>query len=1234
MKKRTGSILCAILLLCVAFCFLVIGIQPEEARAAATGYTDHAHNFTSASKCGSKGCNGTGYSSIKAYAGLNGSTKCSKCNGATTLACTNNRCSSGKIKCTTCGGNGYTDYGNSTKDVYITVSGTTYTAKETWTFTLCEDCCPVANDAGYEVYIYLSEETKTGTFDEMKSYFICYEDSDGKYQQVWPIGEPTNCTTCGGDAKITCTQCSGSGYYGVCGRCNGKGKNYKCQNAQCTQGYYGVYDDWKTEPDYNAVCYTTENSYTIGFAGNGHTGGSTANLTGCLYDNSYTLTANGYTKTGYTFKNWNTKTDGTGTSYANKASVSKLSATDGATVYLYAQWTENKYNISFNANGGTGSMASMTNCLYDNSYTLTNNAFVRTGYTFKNWNTKADGSGTSYSNLASVSKLSATNGATVTLYAQWEKNEYNVTFNPTGGTVTTASMSIFYGDAYGELPIPVRAGYTHLGWYTKQEGGVKIESSDLYQLTENQILYAHWDRDGYTVTYHGNGGTVSVDSVENYYGEAIDLSVTAVKDGYLFIGWNTDPNATTGLTAMQMPEEDVDLYAIYSIPVSDIKDVYLKIWTMGNEANYRIYYLGKTSAQNMNYTYELDDNDVIDFLGGSAYDYAIIVLDHAGNSNSLAGDDEEQKYLQTVEHYMLSDGKEIKFNTITEERYKGETYNPAYVTPPTGYKPISISPGYVVEGDTVSKAYYEPIEYVIKFDANGGTCQVTSKSIYYGASYGELPTPEREGHTFLGWYTDKEAGTLVRSENKYLILGDSTLYARWEENSYKVIYDYATNGGTLAGKTTDSVLYGADIDLSVSAVKEGWKHIGWNTDPNATVGLESLQMGNQDVVLYAIFEKDITVKFVSWNEDGQHTKTYTVTLYNTQTEVILSVPGQEELSGWTALGWTLSQTTDGTIHTSEGSSYVCKDNLTFYGRYSMEVTLSYDTNGASAVIASQSKVRYFNAYGVYKNPMVQIAAAPTLLNSSFVAWMDMESGKTYAPETTMEMIEDVHLTAKWDMYPELSAYNRYFTLDEAKNGLITEAALLSKVVGTDAEDGILVNGVAVTVVGYDASIFTSMTTDTEVEITYRAVDSFGNSVTKTVAVKVVDTTVRVSNRVTYYRFISNRFYKEGDVYVPANKGGLEETSIWKTNPTYQSLMDAVMSNKKINQVTRKISFYGNEKEYVIPGSGTWEHVEETWYFTKEDIAKTNDFREQYGYGSSKVTNYLEMFLEWFGHCKK
>ena len=62
--------------------------------------------------------------------------------------------------------------------------------------------------------------------------------------------------------------------------------------------------------------------------------------------------------------------------------------------------------------------------------------------------------------------------------------------------------------------------------------------------------------------------------------------------------------------------------------------------------------------------------------------------------------------------------------------------------------------------------------------------------------------------------------------------------------------------------------------------------------------------------------------------------------------------------------------------------------------------------------------------------------------------------------------------------------------------------------------------------------------------------------------------------------------------------------------------------------------YGNEKEYVIPGSGTWEHVEETWYFTKEDIAKTNDFREQYGYGSSKVTNYLEMFLEWFGHCKK
>lgn len=86
---------------------------------------------------------------------------------------------------------------------------------------------------------------------------------------------------------------------------------------------------------------------------------------------------------------------------------------------LKAIWTPNQYTVSFNANDGTGTMADQP-MTYGTSANLTANSFTRTGYAFNGWNTEADGSGTSYTDEESVSNLTATNNASVTLYAQWE----------------------------------------------------------------------------------------------------------------------------------------------------------------------------------------------------------------------------------------------------------------------------------------------------------------------------------------------------------------------------------------------------------------------------------------------------------------------------------------------------------------------------------------------------------------------------------------------------------------------------------------------------------------------------------------------------------------------------------------------------------------------------------------------------------------------------------------------
>ena len=94
---------------------------------------------------------------------------------------------------------------------------------------------------------------------------------------------------------------------------------------------------------------------------------------------------------------------------------------------------------------------------YDISKALTNNAFTKTGYTFSHWNTKSDGSGTSYSNMQSVKNLTTSPGGTVTLYAQWTVNTYKITVSSSNATVTVNGTKV---NNNGTISIPYGATVT------------------------------------------------------------------------------------------------------------------------------------------------------------------------------------------------------------------------------------------------------------------------------------------------------------------------------------------------------------------------------------------------------------------------------------------------------------------------------------------------------------------------------------------------------------------------------------------------------------------------------------------------------------------------------------------------------------------------------------------------------------------------------------------------------
>jgi uncharacterized repeat protein (TIGR02543 family) len=125
---------------------------------------------------------------------------------------------------------------------------------------------------------------------------------------------------------------------------------------------------------------------------------------------STALTANSFTRTGYTFAGWNTAANGSGTAYANSAVYPFSTSTT-----LYAQWTvvAVSHTVTFKTNGGKGTMATESSTT---SKALTTNSFTRTGYTFAGWNTAKKGTGTTYANGAAYPFT-----ANATLYAQWTK---------------------------------------------------------------------------------------------------------------------------------------------------------------------------------------------------------------------------------------------------------------------------------------------------------------------------------------------------------------------------------------------------------------------------------------------------------------------------------------------------------------------------------------------------------------------------------------------------------------------------------------------------------------------------------------------------------------------------------------------------------------------------------------------------------------------------------------------
>lgn len=245
--------------------------------------------------------------------------------------------------------------------------------------------------------------------DKPSTYTISYNANGGS-------GAPGSQTkTHGTDLKLSSTKPTRSGYTFVNWNTkgDGTGKSYAPGATYSTDANLTLYAIWKT----NASGGPVTKKYTIKFDANGGTG--TTKEVVCDYGSKCTLTGNAFTRDGYEFTGWNTKSDGNGVSYRDGAVVKDLSSVDGSIVTLYAKWKANdvdveEHVITFIHNDGTNRITVLA---VDDNDTIPFIIPDRDGYEFAGWYTDVD--------LTKKYDFTTKVKGDITLYAKWTEDGYS-----------------------------------------------------------------------------------------------------------------------------------------------------------------------------------------------------------------------------------------------------------------------------------------------------------------------------------------------------------------------------------------------------------------------------------------------------------------------------------------------------------------------------------------------------------------------------------------------------------------------------------------------------------------------------------------------------------------------------------------------------------------------------------------------------------------------------------------
>jgi uncharacterized repeat protein (TIGR02543 family) len=490
------------------------------------------------------------------------------------------------------------------------------------------------------------------------------------------------------------------------------------------------------------------------------------------------------TKKGYTFDGWYTaQTGGTKWNFTQD----KMPGKD---LTLYAHFKVNKYAVNYVVDGTT---VKTTQVNYDAIVEDKPADPIKEGYAFAGWINEETGDKWQFTKDKMPDK-------NITLQAQFTKNSYNLTFDDEGKTTT---QTVSFDELAEEPNIPVKTGYTFIGWFDQATGGTQWDFITNRMPARNMTLYAHYEINQYQVTFDAQG-TQTTETVE--YNGLITKPATdpQAADGYEFVGWQAqNSDKLWDFANDKMPANDLVLVAQFKALDQVIT----------------LDFDGGTSDGPSEITAPTDsrvDIDAITIPTKPGYQFVgwfdeetqvsgTITMPVGGLTLKAKWEEADQVIRFDANGGTGVDSVVAKTNTvITIEDY---------TTTREGYEFVGwfdendqqVTGEFTVPaGGATFIAKWQALDQTITFDVNGGDSKTQPAAIVQPTgtkvNLDEVSKPKRSGYIFEGWADEtgkKYAGTIK------MPVGGLSLIAQWQEEPVKPATGKQNNTTTSNNKTNN-----------------------------------------------------------------------------------------------------------------------------------------------------------------------------------------------------------------------------------------------------------------------------------------------------------------------------------------------------------------------------------------------------------------------------------------------